>query len=75
MNNTIGNWPKKWVRYRTFWACTGCSRNYRSERWGLKHLTTGHDGAAWLNEFSPELQQRLIETSPVIKQRLKDMLA
>jgi serine/threonine protein phosphatase PrpC len=49
------------MKLRTFWACTGCSRIYVSERWGLKHLTTAHDGCAYLDEFSPERQQRLIE--------------
>ena len=49
------------MKLKTFWACTGCDKIYTSERWGLKHLTTGHDGAAWLNEFTPDEQQRLIE--------------
>ena len=49
------------MKLRTFWACTGCDRNYTSQRWGLKHLVTAHDGAAHLDEFSPELQRRLIE--------------
>jgi hypothetical protein len=49
------------MKLKTFWACTGCGKNYLSERWGLKHLVTAHDGCAHLQEFSPELQQRLIE--------------
>ena len=50
------------MKLKTFWACTGCDKVYTSERWGLKHLTTGHDGAAWLNEFTPDEQQRLAST-------------
>jgi len=44
------------MKFKTFWACTGCDKIYNSQRWGFKHLVTAHDGCFYLEEFSPELQ-------------------
>ena len=48
------------MKFKTFWACTGCDKTYHSQRWGLKHLTTAHDGCSYLDEFTPEYQQQLM---------------
>lgn len=58
------------MNFRTFWACTACHRNYTSQRWGLRHLTTAHDGVAQLEEFSPEYQRRLVEDAPKLRERI-----
>jgi len=63
------------MKIRTFWACAGCDRNYTSQRWGLKHLVTAHDGAAHLDEFSPEFQRRLIEQARERANSLRQMKA
>lgn len=61
------------MNFRTFWACTGCDKNYKSQRWGIKHLIKAHDGNFALDEFSPVYQQLLHDRS--VERRAKQIEA
>ena len=52
-------------KHKIFWACDACDKFYTVEHWGWKHVVAVHDGAAWLEEFSPERQAEIIANQNV----------
>ena len=46
---------------KTYWSCDACDKFYTLEKWGWKHVVAVHDGAAWLEEISPERQAEITE--------------